>query len=236
MSDFLPISLPSRCLVYDGVNPEDIQIRPYTGQDEVFLAQINPINVEGKYLQVMNRVLRGIDPKRLTMGDRNYIILWEYINSYTNALKIKTVCTHCLSEIECDVDLMTIDSVELPENFTQPAPLELSTGETIHVQLITVGDEVEVEKWSNKGDALLYRYARSIVSEDDVLARMEKLRHMPAKDVAKIRAFHEKMFHGPDMVTDIVCPKCGEVDNIDVPFRFEFIFPDGEILADAFGA
>lgn len=234
MSDFLPISLPSRCMTY-GIDPTDIQIRPYTGQDEVYLSQINPVNVETKYTQVLERVLKGIDPKSLTLGDRLYIILWEFINSYSNTLRVKSVCSHCLNEVEHSVDLRKLDVVTLPDGYSEPHALDID-GETIHVRLTTVGDEVEVEKLKNKADAEMYQYARIIVDDDDVVTRMEKLKKGSAKKLARIRLFQSEFYHGPDMNTHVTCPKCGEEDDLAVPFRFDFIFPDGSLLRDSIGA
>ena len=102
---FLPIKLPSRCFPYEGVNLADVRIRPYKGKDEIFLAEINPINLEQKFVEVLKNVISGIDPEVLTLGDRLYIILWEYINSYSEITQIKTMCSHCLKSIEVGVDL-----------------------------------------------------------------------------------------------------------------------------------
>ena len=85
MDDHLPINLPSRCLTYrdsenKSVNPSNVKVRTYQGSDEIYLAQINPINLERNYFEVLKSVLFGIDPLQLTLGDRMYLILWEYVN------------------------------------------------------------------------------------------------------------------------------------------------------------
>lgn len=233
---FLPINLPSKCTLYDGVKPEDITIRAYQGKDAIFLAEINPVNLVQKFLLVLKNVIRGINPEDLTLGDRFYIMLWECINSYTDIIKVSTTCTYCLKEIDIDVDLKKLDVVELPYDFKQPYEVKLPSGKVVKLRLLTTKDEIELEKFEeNSDEGLLFRYARSIVDDQDVLKRIEDLRNVSAKDIATIEAFHEKFYHGPDMITHFTCPKCGKEDELTVPFRLDFFFPYGRALTDTFG-
>lgn len=238
MSTFLPISLPSKCLPYDGISEEDINIRAYTAKDEVYLAEINPINLESKYLLVLKEVVKGIDPKLLTLGDRLYIMIWECINSYSPTIKLSTVCSHCLNEVNVSIDLRELKKIELPGNYHQPYTVKLvDKGKDIPLRLLTIKDEIEIEKFEKKHEnAHLYRYARSVVSDTDVLNRLEEISKLSARDFAIIRTFHEKFYHGPDLSTSFLCPKCGEEDDISVPFRLAFLYPYGEALTNAFGA
>ena len=236
MNDYLPISLPSRCVTYvdqdrQPVNPDHVKARAYRGSDELYLTQINPVNLEKNYFEVLKSVLQGFDPVQMTLGDRMYLILWEYVNSYNRTMKLKTVCSNCLSEVEVVVDLGTLENTELPEDFKQPFQITLpKSGESVRLRLLTVGDEIEVERYSrkHKDRSLLYRYARTVVDDMDVIARTYKLASMEAKDVMTIMAFQEKFFHGPDMSTTFVCPEtdCGEEDDLDIPFRLDFFFPN----------
>lgn len=235
MSEFLPIQLPSKCIPYE-VGSDQITVRPYVGSDEILLSQINPVNVEAKFLQVLRSVVRGINVEKLTLGDRLYIILWEYINSYNEYMKVRTVCSHCLETIEPMIDLRLLEKVELPDSFQQPFHCPLPSGKSVDLRLLTVADQIEIEKFPNKAESYLFKWARSMVSEMDVLARMHELKGYGVRDIATIRAFHEKMFHGPDMTTKFTCPKCGEEEEVEVPFRLDFFFPDGQALTDTFGA
>jgi hypothetical protein len=235
MSEFLPIQLPSKCISY-GVSPETITVRPYTGSDEITLSQINPVNVESKYLQILRDIVKGIDVTKLTLGDRLYIILWEYINSYSEYMKVRTVCTHCLESIEPMVDLRKLEVITLPDNFQQPYHVMLPSGGSVDMRLLTVGDQIEIEKFPNAGESYLFKWARSIVSEKSVVEVMYDLTKFSGKDMATIRSWHEKMYHGPEMLTKFQCPKCGNEEEVEVPFRLNFIFPDGQTLTDTFGA
>lgn len=236
MSEYLPVSLPSKCLPYEGVNSSDVMIRAYQGRDEVFLAEINPVNIEQKFLRVLKNVLKGVDPELLTLGDRLYIIVWECINSYTEILKVKTACSHCLQDIEVSVDLRKLEVISLPDNFKQPYEVTLPNSEIVHLRLLNTRDEIDILKFEKDSDeGLLYRYARSIVDDKNVLERVERLGNLGAKDLATIRAFQEKFYHGPDMNAKVTCPECGEEDDVEVPFRLDLLFPDGKALRDSFG-
>jgi hypothetical protein len=206
------------------------------GGDEIVLSQINPVNVESKYLQILRDVVQGIDVTKLTMGDRLYIILWEYINSYSEYMKVRTVCTQCFSDIEPMIDLRKLEKVLLPDSFQQPDHVILPSGKSVDLRLLTVGDQMEIEKFPNSGEAYLFKWARSIVSEKPVMDRFYELKTYSGRDMAKIRAWHEQMYHGPDMVTKFQCPKCSCEEDVEVPFRLDFFFPDGKTLTDTFGA
>jgi len=237
MEKYLPINLPSKCLIYEGIDPSQIKIRAYQGKDEVFLAEINPTNIERKFFQVLNNVLTGVDPRTLTLGDRLYIIIWECINSYTEIVKIKTMCSYCLKEVEVSVDLRELEVISLPDDFKQPYEVKLPSGKIVHLRLLTIQDEIEIEDFEKNTDSsFLYRYARSVVSDKNVLERMKELEDLSGKDLTVIRAFHEKFYHGPNMNAKVKCPKCDKEDEVEVPFRLDFVFPDGKILGDTFGA
>jgi len=237
MSDcFLPINLPSKCIPYEGINPDDITIRAYQGRDAIFLAEINPVNLVQKFLLVLKNVIRGINPEDLTLGDRFYIMIWECINSYMDVVKVSTTCTHCFKEVEVSIDLKELKVTKLPDDFKQPYKVKLPSGKDIKLKLLSIKDEVELEKFEKHSDeGLLFRYAKSIVDDQDVLKWIEELRNMPAKDIATIEAFHEKFYHGPDMLAHFICPKCEREDELTIPFRLDFFFPFGRTLTDTFG-
>lgn len=246
MTDFIPIDLPSRCLTYtkedkSPVSPGSISARAYQGRDEIYLSQINPINLEKNYFEVLKSVIQGVDPLQLTLGDRMYLMLWEYLNSYSRTMKIRSICSHCFSDVVFDVDLGSLDIVKLPEDYKQPVERILpESGEKVRLRLLNVEDEMEVEKFSkkNREDAKLYRYARTIVDDSDVFSRIDRLGSMAAKDYLSIVAFQDKFFHGPVLETPVVCPMkdCGEEDTLDIPFRFEFLVPAISEFHDIDGA
>ncbi len=234
---FLPIQLPSKCLPYPDIKPSDVMVRPYNGEDEMLLAQINPANLGRNFLSVMQRTVKGIDPARLTLGDRFYMIIWQYINSYCEKIKVKGVCSHCMNPVEFDVDLRKLNVTTLPDSYHQPVPVVLPvSSKTVNLRLLTVADEIEVEKYQQQvGDAYLYRWARSIDGVDPVAQTIE-MKSWPTRDTARVRLFHEEMDHGPDSVTTLPCPKCKQEEEVPVPFRLDLLLPVGSALRSCFGA
>jgi hypothetical protein len=222
------------------VKPEDVTIRQYCGEDEVLLAQINPANMERmerNFLAVLKRVLQGLDPTKLTLGDRLYIIIWEYINSYAETVKINAMCSSCLQTGEFTADLRTLDVLRLPEDFHQPQEVELPVSKKkVKLRLLTVGDRIESEKLLEKNvDTYLYECACSIVCEDS-LKQMEEIKGWPTKDTARLRLFQEQYKHGPILLKILKCPVCGAEVEVSIPFRFSFFFPVGSFLRQCFGA
>lgn len=235
---FLPINLPSKCLCYDGVKPEDISIKAYTGEEAVYLADITPNNLAKKYLQVLKKVVQGIDPSKLTLGDRLYIIIWQYAKSYSNTVVLPSTCSHCLHKNdEIPVDLGQLNIINLPDDFKQPKDITTESGETYKLRLLTVEDDIKIEKYDEThDDTLLYRLALSIVDSNiDILEKMDRLRKGGTKDIAMIEAFHQKYYHGPELNTVYTCPNCKEEDEIILPFWLDLFYPQGSVLVRTFG-
>ena len=81
---FVPVSLPSKCLTYEGVDPDSIKIRAFKGREEELLAELNLSNLPKKLLTIIENVVQGIEVKKLTSGDARFIMMWEAINSYSS--------------------------------------------------------------------------------------------------------------------------------------------------------
>lgn len=237
LEPFLPITLPSLCKQYSGVNPNDIMVRPYIGADEIYLSEVTPHNPDKKYLGVLKGAVRGIDPGLLTIGDRSYVMIWEYIQSYGGIITESVICSSCYEESTVDVDLREINSKELPKDLVLPYIVKLPvSGNEVSLQLLTVDDEIAACEYEESGKSgILFRCARSIVDDKSVEERIEFLGKLSARDVATIRMFHHKFEHGPDLKVKFKCQKCGEEEDIEVPFRLDIIFPRGDALAAVVG-
>jgi len=236
-TDFLPVNLPSGCITYKA-EEQDITVRPYNGGDEIILAQINPINLERNFASVLKNVVKGIDPLKLTTGDQLYLIIWEYITSYSDTIKLTEMCSHCLQSVDFIVNLKKDMNIAfLSKEYAEPKEITLPVSKrVVTLRLLTVADSVEVEKMAVKGkNTHLYKLARSIVDCDDPFLEMERMRKWSAKDVARVRKFHElDTFHGPTSTAKVLCPKCKEEEEVVVPFRLDFFYPTGDALGDCF--
>lgn len=229
--NFVSISLPSGCRIYDGVDPTKIQARTFKGKDEKLIAEIAGDNLEKKFLAVFRDVLKGIEPEKLTNGDRLYILVWEAINSYTPEYPITYTCSACLQQSNAVVDLSKLELIELPEDFKEPYEVQLSTGEIAKLKLFRVEDEIKIADFEKTGKgSWLYRYATTIIGEGSLWDKVAWLENLPSKDLAMIRAVQDKFVHGPKMEQECECVHCGVQEAIACPFRLDMLFPYGKGL------
>lgn len=221
-AEFVPITLPSKCLPYADVDSSTIKVRPFRGKDEELITELGMGNPSKKLLEILNRVVQGVDPSILTTGDIGYILIWEAINSYSSVYPVRFMCEVCEKSIEINVDLLQLESIDLPDGFTQPQEVRIG-GVPFNLRLLTLADDIAVLDFAGKNQSpYLYSYARSIVDEQtNVLGRVEILKEMSTKDFQKIKDFHSKYRHGPDMTTAYTCPKCGSEGKTLVPFRLD---------------
>lgn len=227
MEDFVPISLPSQCAVYPGVDPEAVRIRTFLGEQEEKIQELGIGNPQKKFLEVLRGTLQGVDPSIMTSGDVAHVMLWQAINSYSPAFPVKLTCESCLLSVDVTVDLGDIESKELPKDFTQPYEVELSHT-PVKLRLRTILDDIEVYNFAEAGQSTyLYDVALMIVDDDtSVVDRMHILRTMKAQDLTKIRRFHNKFAHGPDYKVSYVCPSCGSKGEVCVPFRLQDVIQE----------
>lgn len=229
---YFNIKLPTKCLPYSGVDPTQIQIRTLKGEDEKLSAEISNDNFDKKYNIVLSRVLKGIDPLKLTLGDRFYLVLWETINSYSKDFPIEHVCESCGQKSNHIVDLSKLEMIELPDGYKEPCELTLpKSGAKISLRLNNVKDLLDIEPIEKMGqNTWLYKPALSIVDKRSLAEKLDYLSKIDAQDLEYIRGFQEAFDHGVRMRTSYTCPKCGGTGEMPVPFRLEMLCSFGEIL------
>ncbi|MHA1592009.1 MAG: hypothetical protein ACTSUP_06025 [Candidatus Heimdallarchaeaceae archaeon] len=225
---YVSIPLPSKGLAYEDVDVNDIKIRPFKGKDEALIAELTLENLKKKFVTIIENVVKGILPEKLTSDDARYIMLWEAINSYNQDYPIRLVCENCLQKIQIVGDLGKINNVELPDDYKQPVEVKLSD-KIVKLRLLTLGDEVVSFDWMKNGrSAYLHSYALSIVDMGTVLEKIEMLEDMSTEDLNEIRKFHLKYRHGPDMKIPYTCSFCDYEGKIELPFRLDRLFSFGE--------
>lgn len=224
------LTLPSRYLVYNGVS--EIGIRTLKGKDEKIISEISLENFDKKFTQVLDNVITGIKSSDLTLGDRKYIMLWLAINSFSKDFPIEVTCDNCLGKTEQLVDLSRLEVIQLPDGFKEPTEIALSNNIAIKLRLLRVADEIKISEAEKAGqNTWLYRYALSIVDEKmNALQKVQMLEEMSSADIARIRAWHDEVDHGPNMNSNYVCSRCGGEGVMPVPFRIEMLFPIGKVL------
>ena len=221
MDERIPMTLPSKYLPYDGIEPGSITVRMLKGSDEQRIARTAFDNISRRFIITLRDIVEGIDPKDLTVGDAQYIMLWLAINNYSNMYPVEFECEHCGVALDMSVDMNTINAKELPDDFTQPG--EVHIGERLFkLRLTTLNDQAETFNYmaGGKKDGYLYSYARCIVDDDvDVITKLTILSDMAIKDFKKIKEFFEKNEHGPDMMARYKCNACEGEGRVYVPFR-----------------
>ena len=233
---YYPLQLPSRCLVYKDIikdnSQEQIKIRAFKGKDEKLVAEISTENFEKKFQQILKNVLIGIEPSKLTVGDRQFLMLWETINSYDKLVSITHECEHCWQKSDFSVDLSLLEVNYLPENFVEPYDVELPISKvTVKLRLLRLEDMANIDELVKLGkNVWLYRYALSLVNSKTVWENVEYLENLDTQDLTRIRAFHDKFDHGIKMEFNYTCPKCGGTGLMPVPFRLEMLLPYGKAI------
>lgn len=232
---YYELKLPSKLIPYQGV--EKVEIRLLKGEDEKLIGELTITNFEKKLKQLLQRVIKGIDPGKLTIGDRLYIMMWMAINCYTPLYPVELFCEHCLRKIKVDIDLGQLEKVELPDSYKEPYALTLLDGSVISLRQLTVDDNIKYFEYAERKqqDDLLFKLAMAVVSEDDLLKKWQILNEMNTRDLSLIKAFHEEYYHGPKMEANYTCPKCGGTGVTPVPFRLDLLLPDGQAVARSLG-
>jgi len=232
MEGFEALSLPSKGKPYKDFDPANVTIRPLIGKDEMVLAEISRDNVEKKFNVLIENVTTGLDPKKLTLGDRRYILVWLAMKTYGSKFPVELVCDNCLLNISTEIDMSTFNLKELPDNFEHPYPLKLSDDRILYLRLMTVTDEINASDYEKRfGNAWIFRFAQVIVDQEKTLPeKVRLLENLPGREFQLVKAFHEKFDHGPEMEAPYECPKCGGEGRVSVPFRIEHLLPHGKTL------
>lgn len=238
MSEFVKIKLPSKGLTYEGYDPEKVMIRSMTGNDEKLIAELNQDNFDRKLNIFLKSVFKGVETEKLTSGDRGYLILWQVVNSYSKDKLFEGICPRCEQKVSFMVDLSKLDDATLPDGFKVPYPVVLSNDIVVYLKLFNSADEMQLSDLEKMfGWNWLHRWALTVVDDSKTFEEKVKfIGELPSRDLAKIRAFQEKFFHGPIMEWNYSCKHCGGAGRMAIPFQREWLFPSGKALTADFGA
>lgn len=226
---YYPLDLPSKLKPYSSLGVSEVSVRMMKGKDEKFVSDLTMTNFDKKYSLLLSQLIKGIDPKELTLGDRMFIALWLSMNCYTHLYPIEIMCEHCFRTIEIEADLRNLTKIELPDDFSEPKSVTISDGTAVPLRLLRVKDSIAYSDYvaSKKSEDTLRRLAMTMVDERSMIDRMLFLENLSVKDLSKLREFHDQHIHGIDLSSyTYECPQCKEVGNTPIPFRLELLFPD----------
>lgn len=71
---YFELDLPSKLMPYKNDGISKVEIRMLKGRDEKLIGEFTIANFEKKFKMLLDSVLRGIDPAKLIIGDRFYIV------------------------------------------------------------------------------------------------------------------------------------------------------------------
>jgi hypothetical protein len=235
---YFELELPSRLIPYKADGVSKVEVRMLKGKDEKLIGEFTIANFEKKFKMLLDNVIRGIAPEKLTIGDRFYIVVWLAMNCQSHLYPIELTCDECYRKTErYDIDLGTMQKVLLPETFAEPYAIKLMDGSELKLRLYRVQDQITyIDYVQAKGaDDLLFKAAQSMVDDKDMGQRIAYLENLPIKDMALIRAFHDKFYHGVKLEAAYKCPKCEATGITPVPFRLDILFPDGATVTRSIG-
>ena len=216
--------LPSKGICYD---VKKIVISPLTVKEESLIAESqNEKSFEVNLNKVLNNVVKNLCPQELTIGDRDYILLWLRSNSYGTNYKINFPCPECGHKNNgYNIDLTKIEINYLSDEYEHP--FKLTEPIDITLKILQVKDYNNINRDNNYSE-LLKTYASIIQSDNSFIDKCYKISKMSVKELAIIKAFIEEFNHGINLNYTVTCSNCNEEVVIPIPFRPSFILPDGK--------
>lgn len=246
---FDTVPLPSKGLLYsDGplAGKDSIEVHYLTAIQEDILTSPNLLQ-SGKMLDtLLHSVIKDktIEPEKLTLGDRNAIVIWLRSTGYGSDYPVQIRCGSCGHEWAHEFDLGTLDVRELevkPDSdglFSFEMP---TTQKAIRFKLLTSADELAILKrveaiqkkqGSSVDRSLSLKMMASICEvdgeQDPMLVKMF-VESLPVKDARAFREHMGEMEPGVLMTQDCECPSCGNVSEEVIPIRGNFFWPDSGV-------
>lgn len=226
---YTDVELPSKGMLG---YPEEVSYRDILVRDEKELSGATPKT----FPKVLNTVLKNLlhDPSifdKLTIHDRDFLILWIWANNYSTVKHIEAQCPHCGEKNQYQIDLTQLDVKELDPEFKNPYPYTTKAGEQVTFRLLTTKDEEVARHYCNahKNENELQVMLYNSVQFSQVMPLKEKIKKIEneftGKDMAMLRGFHAYFKYGIQEEVDRECGGCGEVSTVPIPFQIDFFLP-----------
>jgi len=212
--------------------PSEIEYRDILVKDEKTLAS----STEKTFQRILNNVLKGLMKdssyfEKLTMHDRDYLLLWIWANNYSTIKDIEMQCPHCGHNNNYKIDLTKIHIDDIDPDLKNPYPYKTKSGEEVSFRMLTVQDEDVARKFCNNNKDYDESFVMLCVSINfkQVLPLADKIKYIEenftGKDMSVLRGFHKHFKYGIDDIVEKECNGCGEVNKIAIPFQIDFFIP-----------
>lgn len=245
-----PIDLPSQGHFYDPENPlssGQVEIKYMTAEHEDILTSRNLISkglVIHKFLEAM---IASPDVKYedLLLGDKSAIILASRILGYGKDYPARVTCNACGETGDLVVDLVKIEPKEIdvsdhPKGQNQFSVLLPVSGKTVVFKLLTVKDELEIEKelqamrkikkdFSSEVTTRLRKCVLSVNGETEGGKIAHFVKTMPVRDSKAFRDKIREVTPDVDLTADYTCDNCGHYEKVEVAIDANFFWPDARL-------
>lgn len=243
------VELPSRGMFYgDKCSEGTVRLRPMTGKDEGFVADMDPGQITEIFDLVLTRCFTAKDGTDLNPGlqvsdllgtDKYYLMLRLRANSYGSSYEFRVRCPSCglfnshTSNVPDDFSITFYEGSE-KEPFSTDLP---RSGDSIQFRLLRGKDEKDIINYRNRemetgaykhGDpAHIYRLAKHVVAingnePEDIGVAMDYLGDLIAEDVSALQNAIDDRASGVDTEFSIQCVKCKTKYRSSLPFTAGF--------------
>jgi len=212
--------------------PSEVEYRDILVKDEKMLAS----STERTFPRILGNVLKNLLKDnsffdKMTIHDRDFLLLWIWANNYSTIKDIEMRCPHCGHHNNYKIDLTKLDIDELDKDLKNPYPFKTKAGEKVSFRLLTVEDENIARKFctNNKDYEEDFVLLCLSINFKMVMSLKDRINHIEekftGKDMSVLRGFHKHFKYGLNDVVDKECTNCGEVNKIAVPFQIDFFIP-----------
>jgi len=232
------LDLPSGFSPYDF---KELYVRPLTVLEVKKLQPI--INGKATGISLANAISGAASMRldQLTFGDFWFVSAWLRLNTFPNApFGMKWTCPKCGRANVTNLDLASLDIVELAEEYKEPATVTLPNGEKVPLRLNRVEHQDLVEDFAkalHKTDSpteeemFIPSLAITVANGQSLFSNVELLssdKYTP-EDLNIIASFQDTFSHGLPRYTSATCGGEGgcdsNVNRLRLDFRIHDIVP-----------
>ncbi len=238
------VTLPSKGLLYEGAVPEGkVGIRKMTAEEAAKLLSAGSADEKiGQILRTTCKLPNAFDHKKLTSGDRLYLLIAERSLTFGAQYAITFKCPFCGQlNARHTVDLAEdLNEQKASDDLVEPVDILLPDCEkTVSLRFMRGYDEEALIKYAkrsassgsdNDDPAYLHRLARLIVkiegnADYDVVQREDFVGKLTASDALVIDNELDAREPGIDLTIYPECRKCGTPNEMKLPMGPEFFRP-----------
>lgn len=241
MSNYeITANLPSRGLVYDGeVNPQ-INLRHITTKEEKKLIASTSSNALDTLIESCIVEPKGLKVNKLIPADKHYLMLQLRIHTYGSNYHVEGTCPVCSNKKEYSIDLNDFPVIELADDYKDKLKFTLPVSQDeLQLRLLTGEDLESIKRQAKK----LAKTLRVDVDELEYVIRMSRhivsingeemndgraqgyVEAMHAQDSAYFWYMLDEVLVGYDTMIEVVCPKCRNEIEFNMPITGEFFRP-----------